>query len=130
MLIVYIKCKDPKGHVKCKDPEGRSVGPLESQTVVGWLVYGNLTSDVLDAQVFHKITDVYEKFMGYCSIKEVQFDIYKIVFDGWTVGEYDFECEAAAEGAARVLNLPVVQSRRYKKPCMRLQKIVENLLGL
>lgn len=106
MLIVYVKRED-----------------VDHDDTEGWLVGGYLIKDIIMAQMFEKSDEVYRWFENYCKrISYVQFDIYEIAFDGWTVGEHDFKIEVEANGAAKVLNLPVVRCRRLQESFTRLLK--------
>lgn len=89
----------------------------------GWFRGGYLTEDMAQARMFKKLNEVCQIFADYCEYKKVQFDIYEVTFDGWAVGEHDFHIEAEADGAARVLNLPVVRCRRRQESFIRLLKV-------
>lgn len=103
MLIVYVKCEDNQG----------------------WLRSGTLIDNIIGARTFKTLSEVYQVFADYYEYDRVQFDIYKITFDGWVVAQYNFEYEAEARGAGRVLNVLPTRCRRcqqHKKPYRRLSK--------
>lgn len=108
MFIIYVKRED--SHAKLEPSKG-------------WLMHGTLTEIIPDAQTFDTLPKVYQKFADYCMCTKVQFDVYEVKFEGWTVGDHGFACETEARGAARVLSLPVVRCRLHEKPYCRLVKM-------